>query len=105
MPTLRVLLVDDQSSILMLVQVMLERALPGVRVRTAKSATDALYALQQEPSDVVLSDVSMPGEDGFFRPQADQTSMAWPSSGPHVRIPIGPRGGTRWGGWLSSQAI
>ena len=76
MPTLRVLLVDDQSSILTLVQVMLERALPGVRVRTAKSATDALYALQQEPCDVVLSDVSMPGEDGFF--VLKQIKRQWP---------------------------
>jgi DNA-binding NtrC family response regulator len=76
MPALRVLLVDDQSSILMLVQVMLERALPGVQVRTAKSATDALYALQQEPCDVVLSDVSMPGEDGFF--VLKQIKRQWP---------------------------
>lgn len=76
MPTLRVLLIDDQPSILMLVQVMLERALPGVRVMTTKSATDALYVLQQEPCDVVLSDVSMPGEDGFF--VLKQIKHQWP---------------------------
>lgn len=32
MPTLRVLLIDDQPSIVMPVQAMLERILPGVRV-------------------------------------------------------------------------
>jgi DNA-binding NtrC family response regulator len=76
MPTLRVLLIDDQPSILMLVQVLLERTLPGVRVITAKSATDGLYVLQQEPCDVVLSDVSMPGEDGFF--VLKQVKRQWP---------------------------
>jgi len=76
MPTLRVLLIDDQPSILMLVQVMLERTIPGVRVMTATSATDALYILQQEPCDVVLSDVTMPGEDGFF--VLKQVKQQWP---------------------------
>lgn len=76
MPTLRVLLIDDQPSILMLVQVLLERTLPGVRVITAQSATDGLYVLQQEPCDVVLSDVSMPGEDGFF--VLKQVKRQWP---------------------------
>ncbi|HKN85279.1 MAG TPA: response regulator [Nitrospiraceae bacterium] len=77
MPTLRILLIDDQPSILMLVQVMLERVLPGVRVMTAKSATDALYVLQREPCDVVLSDISMPGEDGFF--VLKEVKRQWPS--------------------------
>jgi DNA-binding NtrC family response regulator len=76
MPTVRVLLIDDQLSILMLVQVLLERTLPGVRVITAKSATDGLHVLQQESCDVVLSDVSMPGEDGFFL--LKQIKRQWP---------------------------
>jgi DNA-binding NtrC family response regulator len=76
MPTVRVLLIDDQLSILMLVQVLLERTLPGVRVITAKSATDGLHVLQQKSCDVVLSDVSMPGEDGFFL--LKQIKRQWP---------------------------
>lgn len=76
MSTLRVLLIDDQPHLLMLVQVMLERILPGVRVITAKSATDALCLLQQEPCDVVLSDVSMPGQDGFY--VLKQVRHQWP---------------------------
>jgi DNA-binding NtrC family response regulator len=76
MPTLRMLLIDDQPSILMLVQVLLARTLPGVRVITAKSAADGLSVLQQEPCDVVLSDVSMPGEDGFF--VLKQIKRQWP---------------------------
>jgi two-component system, NtrC family, response regulator GlrR len=76
MPTLRVLLIDDQPSILMLIQVMLERILPGVRVTTAQSASDGLHLLQQDPCDVVLSDVSMPGEDGFY--VLKQVRRQWP---------------------------
>ena len=76
MPARRIVLIDDQPSILMLVQAMLERTLPSVRVLTAKSATDGLYLVQQEPCDMVLSDISMPGEDGFF--VLTQVKRRWP---------------------------
>jgi DNA-binding NtrC family response regulator len=76
MSNLRVLLIDDQPSILMLVQALLERTIPGVHVITAESAADALHLLQEEPCDIVLSDVSMPGEDGFF--VLKQVKRQWP---------------------------
>ncbi|WP_447983331.1 response regulator [Nitrospira sp. Nam74] len=76
MRNLRVLLIDDQPTILMLVQALLERTLPGVHVITADSAAKALHVLQKEPCDVVLSDVSMPGEDGFF--VLKQVRRQWP---------------------------
>jgi CheY-like chemotaxis protein len=76
MPNLRVLLIDDQPSILMLVQALLERTLPGVHVITAESAAEAMQRLQEQPCDVVLSDVSMPGEDGFF--VLKQVKQQWP---------------------------
>lgn len=76
MPARRIVLIDDQPSILILVQAMLERTLPSVRVLTAKSATDGLYLVQQEPCDMVLSDISMPGEDGFF--VLTQVKRRWP---------------------------
>lgn len=77
MPNLRVLLIDDQPSILMLVQALLERTLPGVHVITAESAAEALHVLKEEPCDVVLSDVSMPGEDGFF--VLKEVRRQWPA--------------------------
>ena len=77
MPNLRVLLIDDQPSILMLVQALLEQTIPGVQVMTAECAADALEALQAEPYDVVLSDVSMPGEDGFF--VLKEVKRQWPA--------------------------
>lgn len=66
MPTLRILIIDDQASILMLIQALLERTFSGVEVLTAKSAAHGLNLLQQQPYDLVLTDVNMPGEDGFF---------------------------------------
>jgi len=34
-------------------------------VRTAASAAEALEALRQSPPDVLVSDIGMPGEDGY----------------------------------------
>lgn len=65
MPILRVLIIDDQPSILMLVQALFERTFGGVQVFTSGSAADGLRLLEQQPFDLVLSDVSMPGGDGF----------------------------------------
>lgn len=65
MPTLRVLIIDDQPSILMLVQALFERTFRGVQVFTSGSAAEGLCLLEQQSFDLVLSDVSMPGGDGF----------------------------------------
>jgi DNA-binding NtrC family response regulator len=58
------------------VQALLKRTLPDIDVITADSAAKALHVLQEEPCDVVLSDVSMPGEDGFF--VLRQVRRQWP---------------------------
>ncbi len=42
----------------------------GVRVRTADSLASALDALRERPVEVVLSDLGMPGQDGFAVAQA-----------------------------------
>jgi CheY-like chemotaxis protein len=38
----------------------------GATVTEAESARDALQLLQQERPDVLVSDLSMPGEDGYW---------------------------------------
>jgi PAS domain S-box-containing protein len=60
---LRVLVVDDERDTLTAV----ERALGffGACVVTATSAADALAKLSEHPPDVLVSDVAMPGEDGY----------------------------------------
>lgn len=60
---LEVLLVDDEADTRELLQRVLEEA--GARVRTAASAEEALAALQQATPQVLVSDIGMPGMDGF----------------------------------------
>jgi PAS domain S-box-containing protein len=59
----RVLVVDDESDARDALALVLERC--GARVTTAASAAEALVAWRREPHDVLLSDIAMPGEDGY----------------------------------------
>lgn len=58
-----ILVVDDEPPIVRLVQMKLEA--DGMRVRIAHTGQDALAALEDEPVDLVVLDVTMPGMDGF----------------------------------------
>jgi signal transduction histidine kinase/ActR/RegA family two-component response regulator len=60
---IRVLVVDDEADARELFGSILEAA--GASVLTASSSTDALRILAEEPVDVLLSDIEMPGEDGY----------------------------------------
>jgi signal transduction histidine kinase/CheY-like chemotaxis protein len=59
----RVLVVDDDED----ARTLLELALTeyGADVATAHSAADAIAKIQREAPDVLLSDIGMPGEDGY----------------------------------------
>jgi two-component system alkaline phosphatase synthesis response regulator PhoP len=59
----RILAVDDERSIVRLVQVNLERQ--GYRVKTAFDGQEALAKVQAEPPDLIVLDVMMPFMDGF----------------------------------------
>jgi CheY-like chemotaxis protein len=59
----RVLVVDDEAETLEMLQFILEGC--GARVRLASSAAAALEALGREAFDVLISDIGMPGEDGY----------------------------------------
>jgi signal transduction histidine kinase/CheY-like chemotaxis protein len=60
---LKVLVVDDDSAALDLTSAILNDA--GATVRVCLSAPDALQVLPQWRPDVLVSDVEMPGEDGY----------------------------------------
>lgn len=60
---LNILIVDDEPDTLRLTALVLKRA--GARVTTASSAREALTRLETTWPDVVLTDLAMPGEDGF----------------------------------------
>ncbi|WP_437617605.1 PAS domain S-box protein [Sorangium sp. So ce1151] len=59
----RVLAIDDQPDAREVAQRVLEEC--GASVTTAESAAEALAALARERPDVLVSDLGMPGEDGF----------------------------------------
>lgn len=74
----RIVLVDDNVSFLELFGSMPE--VQDFDLRTFNSAWEALNALQQDPADLIVTDVQMPGLDGFafFRQVQDQT--------PHIPV-------------------
>jgi CheY-like chemotaxis protein len=63
LPDVSVLAVDDDPDALGLVREILESS--GARVRTATSARDALESIEREVPDVLVSDLGMPGMDGY----------------------------------------
>jgi CheY-like chemotaxis protein len=60
---LRVLVVDDDEDTLALLALVLKRA--GAEVVTAADAPSALESFRDKRPDVLLSDIGMPGEDGY----------------------------------------
>jgi PAS domain S-box-containing protein len=60
---LRVLVVDDEVDARELIKAMLQPL--GVEVMAAASAIEALIALQAFQPDVLVSDIGMPGENGY----------------------------------------
>jgi PAS domain S-box-containing protein len=60
---LHMLVVDDTPDTLELVGTVLEQS--GVRVTRAASVAEALRALAREQPDVLISDIAMPGRDGY----------------------------------------
>jgi CheY-like chemotaxis protein len=60
----RVLVVDDEIDVRYMTQTILEHE--GAAVTAVESARDAVQLLQRERPDALLSDLSMPGEDGFW---------------------------------------
>jgi len=60
---LRVLVIDDDVDGLSLVSAMLRRA--GATVAVGRSAAEGFDHFVAEPPDVLISDIEMPGEDGY----------------------------------------
>ena len=60
---IRVLVVDDEVDARELFGSILDSA--GAAVVTAASAAAALRILAEEPVDILISDIEMPGDDGY----------------------------------------
>src|SRR3989449_2409986 len=61
----RVLIVDDDAALLQALPVALRLRMPGVTVETADSAAAALDRIAALDYDAIVTDIKMPGMDGF----------------------------------------
>ncbi|WP_068620883.1 response regulator [Paenibacillus tuaregi] len=62
----QLLIVDDEKNIRQGLQVMIERQYPGkYEIRTAIHGQEALDMHRQQPAHIILTDIRMPGMDGF----------------------------------------
>lgn len=59
----KILLVEDTPDLLLVLAEFLE--MEGYIVRTATNGADAVSILRREQVDLVMTDLRMPGEDGF----------------------------------------
>lgn len=60
---LRIIAIDDELDSLELIKILLEQE--GATVQAFASAPPALRALEQEPFDLLISDIGMPDMDGY----------------------------------------
>ena len=71
----RVLVVEDSVGVRELERVILEGA--GYQVETAVDGLDGAARLRDDPADRVLSDVEMPGMDGFALTRTIRRTKGW----------------------------
>jgi CheY-like chemotaxis protein len=69
-----ILIVDDEADMRDLVQVILEGQ--GATVRVAASASEALRQFTEFVPDVLISDIGMPGMDGYSLMQQIRATLA-----------------------------
>ena len=69
------LVVEDSVGVRELERVILESA--GYEVITAVDGLDGIARLRSEPADLVLSDVEMPGMDGFTLTRTIRRTRGW----------------------------
>jgi signal transduction histidine kinase/ActR/RegA family two-component response regulator len=60
---LKVLVIDDEEDTLTLLTMVIGQY--GASVRAARTVDDAMESLRSWPADVVVSDIGLPGEDGY----------------------------------------
>lgn len=62
-PSARILLADDEAAIRFTMEILLRRQ--GYTVTTATNGTEALALIEQQPFELLLLDLKMPGRSGL----------------------------------------
>ena len=62
---MKVLVVDDEPDVIEVVNLCFGLRWPEADVVSAKSGEEALRSLEQDPPDLLLLDIVLPGIDGF----------------------------------------
>ena len=70
-----ILVADDEPNIVLSLEFLLKQA--GFSVRTVADGEAALAAIAQEPPNLVLLDVMIPGRDGYAVCQEIRSNPAW----------------------------
>lgn len=92
---MRVLVIDDEADARELLVTVLEQF--GAEPRAAGSVAEAMKVLEELRPDVIVSDIGMPGEDGYVllrKVRALETARGWPSV-PAVALTAYARGADR----------
>src|SRR5205809_336176 len=71
----QLLLVDDDANLLEMLQLLLEKQ--GHTIVTAESGEEALAALHTGDFDLILSDLTMPGINGYQLLEFVKADMNW----------------------------
>ena len=78
----RILVVDDDANVLLVMRATLENLGSGTKVVAASNGQEAIEKIKQEPFDLLISDVRMPGMDGIALVEATRelglhTAVIW----------------------------
>lgn len=78
----RILIVDDDPKVLLILHTTLDRMGDGYRIVAARDGMEAWELFEEEPFDLVVSDVRMPGIDGIelvkmIRALNTDTAVIW----------------------------
>jgi DNA-binding response OmpR family regulator len=73
--TRQILVVDDEPSIVLSLEFLMNEA--GYAVRTATDGEAALAAIRESPPDLVLLDVNLPKRNGYEVCEAVRANPAW----------------------------
>lgn len=93
---LRVLVVDDEADVRDLISIILTQC--GAEVKAVASAAEALHELVEWRPDALISDIGMPGEDGYAlirRVRAMEAQVGGPRMIPAVALTAYARGQER----------